>query len=678
MRIAGLWLLAGVMAWGQEAPKEEAKEPAKEEEKQPAKEPEKEAPAACEELVITAERIETERRLSGGVYGLVTAEELQIRNHGDIQEAIRLTPGVHVVQTAGKGGLTSLFIRGGESDHALFLVDGVKVNADGGGIDLAPFTSDGAGRLEIVRGATSTSWGADSMSGALSIVTKRGEGPPTVRASVEGGNLAAMRERLSFETGDEDYGLLLALSRFDEWGGRWKHSDYHNTSVAARFDWALADATELKATVRYADETAEQFAVDPGPRFVDEDENGEKRGDNLVLGLEVSQRILDDWTLTLRGGRFDQDVRFSNLGPGEYDSISKFARTQVGLQSDAAIFDQDDFRYVFTLGAEWEREDLTSSDTFSAGLGTNERRQDRAAWMQHRFEAWSRLGVTLSGRFDRSTAFGSAWTGRAALTYDLKETGTRPHASIANGIKTPTMTESFSSNPFYPGNPDLHPEKSETFDIGIEQRIWEDRIRADVTYFSNRMKDLVAYTGGDPAFHNAGNARARGWEFSLEARPLDWLRISGGWTWQHTRVLSARVESDAFQEGQDLIRRPNNSGFLEVGVKWSYEEDVPVRQRGEHPRIGASLRAFYVGNRDDVIFWSFPDVPERVRNRDYVRLDLSAEWWPIDRTLRVFASVDNLTDTRYEEVVGYPNERINFMAGAEVMFEVPKLKRKQK
>jgi vitamin B12 transporter len=679
MRIVMAWLVVAGIVWAQgtggETPPpatEEKKEDAKPEEKKEAEPEEK------EEMVVTAERMEVEKRLSGQSYGLIDGLDLEIRQDDELQEGVRALPGVHVAQTSTRGGLTSMFIRGGESDHGLVIVDGMEVNSDGGGIDLSNLTSDGVGRIELVRGAGSSVWGADSMSGTLHIITKRGEGPPRVFISSEYGNFSTARERVRFQAGDEQWGVTIALSRLDRQDGRWDHSDYENTTAVARFDYAIGEATRIKATVRYVDEEAEQFAIDPGPRFVVEDGDGLKREDDLVLGLEVAHDVCEYLTLTARLGRFDEDVRFDDLGSFQFDSVTDFERTKAGLQADAPWLKTEDFKAIFTLGVEWEREELTTSDSFSGGIGVRERRNNRAVYAEHRFEAWDRLGITLSGRADENNAFDTALTGRASITYDLKETGTRAHASIANGVKTPTMTEAFSTNPFFLGNRDLDPEKSRTMDVGIEQSLFDRKIVADLTFFENRMFDLIAFTGLNPAFENAGNARARGWEFTLEARPCDFLVLRGGWTYQRTRVTESDTQSIAFLQGHRLIRRPDNGGFAEIAVRCFYEDEVPKSQREEHPRFGVSLQAQYVGNRDDVLFFSFPDTTARIRNNDYLKVDLSAEWWVIDRTLRVFGVVENLPDTTYEEVAGYPNDPVSFLLGVELAFGVPKLKKAAK
>lgn len=678
MRTLAAWFVAATVAWAQAGGEEkkeaepEKKEAVKEPEKAPEKEPEKPKERKAEGLVVTAERIEGEERLAPQSYTIVRKRDMEVRQEEDLQESLRFVPGVHIVETAGKGGTTSLFIRGAESDHALVLMDGVEVNSDGGGIDLALFTNDGAGRLEIVRGASSSVWGADALSGVVHLITKRGEGAPRARFSAEAGNYGTWREKLGFEAGNEQFGFTFALSRYDRSNGRFSHSTYDTTTAAGRFDYALTPYTTIKATARFVAERADQFATDPGPRFTDEDRNGEKRETDYVVGLELTQRIVDGWTVTLRGGRFDEDMRFDNVDVFDYDSTSKFARSRLGIQTDAAVVDRDDLRLILTGGAEYTAEELVTTDSFSGGLGVNKRRYSRGAFGQVKLEAWDRLGASLSGRVDKSTGYRTAYTGRVGVTYDLKETGTRPHASFGNGIKTPTMVEAFSTNIFFLGNRELEPEKARSWDIGIEQRIWGDRIVADVTVFENRMRRLVQFTGGTPAFENAGNAMARGVEITITAKPIDWLRFDAGYTYQRSRVTHSSVSSVTFEERQPLIRRPDHAGFAGAAVEFTYEEGIPKEQRKDHPRVSAGIRARYVGRRDDVIFFQFPEAPDRVKNRDYIKFDLTAEWWILDRNLRVFGGVQNLFNRNYEDVVGYPNDRFTFILGVEAALDLAK------
>jgi outer membrane receptor protein involved in Fe transport len=194
-----------------------------------------------------------------------------------------------------------------------------------------------------------------------------------------------------------------------------------------------------------------------------------------------------------------------------------------------------------------------------------------------------------------------------------------------------------------------------------------------VTFFENRMRRLVQFTGGTPAFENAGNALARGVEVSLVAKPLHFLRFDAGYTYQRTRVTHSSISSVTFEERQPLIRRPDHEGFAGVGVDFNFEDGIPKAEQKDHPRFSMSIRTRYVGRRDDVLFYDFPAPADRVKNRRYLKLDVALDWWILDRNLRAFAGVQNLFSRDYEDVAGYPNDRLTFVVGVEAALDLAKV-----
>ena len=90
-------------------------------------------------------------------------------------------------------------------------------------------------------------------------------------------------------------------------------------------------------------------------------------------------------------------------------------------------------------------------------------------------------------------------TYRATAAYVHQPTGTRLHGSYGTGSKNPTLSELYGSTPTYTGNPNLTPETSRGWDFGVEQGFLEDRVVADVTYFNNRITDLITNVVKSPA-----------------------------------------------------------------------------------------------------------------------------------------------------------------------------------
>ena len=149
---------------------------------EPAEE-EAEQPETLEPVVVSATTIETPIRKVGASTTIITKEEIRRQGTTEVLEVLRNVPGVNVIQNGPKGSVTRVFLRGGESDFAMIMIDGVKINDDGGLFDLAHLNTDNVERIEVVRGPQSALYGADAMTGVINIITRKGEGPPKLTAS---------------------------------------------------------------------------------------------------------------------------------------------------------------------------------------------------------------------------------------------------------------------------------------------------------------------------------------------------------------------------------------------------------------------------------------------------------------------------------------------------------------
>src|SRR5262245_21342163 len=129
-------------------------------------------------VVVTATRVTTPLNALSAAVTILRGDYLRARGIATVADALRDAADAVVVQTGSPGGVTSLFLRGGESDYVKVLLDGVPLNQPGGSIDLANLTTDNVDRIEIVRGPVSVLYGSDAMTGVVQIFTKRGAVAP--------------------------------------------------------------------------------------------------------------------------------------------------------------------------------------------------------------------------------------------------------------------------------------------------------------------------------------------------------------------------------------------------------------------------------------------------------------------------------------------------------------------
>jgi vitamin B12 transporter len=220
---------------------------------------------------------------------------------------------------------------------------------------------------------------------------------------------------------------------------------------------------------------------------------------------------------------------------------------------------------------------------------------------------------------------------------------TRVNVSAGLGIKEPEVLESFSLNPSFLGNPDLKPERSRTFDAGIEQRLVNDRLRLDLTWFANLYRNIISTrtTSFDPfqsQYFNIGLTRARGVEASGDVALVNGIRARAGYTFLDSKILESTSDfSEVLAAGNWAFRRPRHSGYVQVA--WN------------SARASADVTGSLVGRQVDSDFSSLD--PPILFNQGYEQWNVRAAY-RVTRQVWITGAIDNLADRHYMEPLGYP------------------------
>src|SRR5262245_1608961 len=202
-------------------------------------------------VVVTATKTETPVGQTGASVSVITRDQIEQRQVTDMLQILRDLPGLTLIQTGIRGSTTSIFARGGNADMNLVLIDGMKVNAGGGGFDFANITSAGIRRAEIVRGPQSALYGADAMTSVIQFFTPRGEGPFTAWGFVGGGNWGTNEERVGASWGDQHVGDFLEYVHAGTQGTLNVNSEYRNDTIAGRLDFSPIKDLDFTLTARY-------------------------------------------------------------------------------------------------------------------------------------------------------------------------------------------------------------------------------------------------------------------------------------------------------------------------------------------------------------------------------------------------------------------------------------------
>ncbi|MBI4609077.1 MAG: TonB-dependent receptor [Candidatus Rokubacteria bacterium] len=592
-----------------------------------------------EPVVVTATKIETPQERLGAAVTVITEEELKTHHYETVGDALRQVPGVEIQRSGSLGKLTSLRIRGAGATQVQVLVDGLRVKSPtSGDFNFSDLAIEQIERIEIVRGPQSTLYGADAIGGVVHIITKRGLGPPAAALHLQGGSFETHREQLSVGGSYKLLDYAFSASAFES-GGQFRNDDSEQRGLTGRLGLALPWNGHISLSVRYARSDTDlpvDRTIRTRPFFI-LDPDAQQQNELTTLSLQWEQKPIPGYELRLRFGQFWNQLGFQDpLTPGiDFGSTISQINTR---RREVELVNH------FHLG-RW--------NTLSVGLehrndrGTNRRvfREEidvQSVFLQDELRLFDRLFLSGGVRVEDNEVFGTEATPRAGAVYLVKEWGTKLRGSYGEGFRAPTINDLF-----FPGfgNPDLRPEQSRSWDAGIEQKLWANRIRLGATYFRNTFEDLIQFllVGGLFRPENVAKARTEGLEFNSEVDILDNLFFSVNYTFTDTENLITGLPLRRFAPHR-----------WNLGVSWD-----PTR----------ALNLFAQAN---VVSSQF-EAASFQRNPGYHRIDVGGTYHLVEKKgsfpgLDFTLRVQNLTDERYFETFGFRALGVNVLAGFQVKY----------
>ena len=627
---------------------------------------------ASETVVVTATRTPALAEESGSTVSTLESGQLETMRPTAADDAVRFLPGA-VVNTAGqRGGLSSLFVRGGESNYNKVIVDGVTINEPGGTFDFGTLPLTEANRMEFLRGTQSTLYGSDAMTSVVQVFTRTGSSAtPELRFGADGGNFstASGYAALAGARGHFDYNLF--GSQFNT-NGSGINNAYSDSLQGANLGAALNDNVSLRLHLRHSNShtgVPGEWSFNGYDPLVDVNgvmeplppDPAEWSQLNSLLGsVELTVAAPSGWQHRFTG--FDYLYRYNDVNLNgdparvsplygqfdfpdhEYDNIN---RAGFEYQGD---YSERPWAHT-TFGYRIENE---NGFVGSFGAQTPGQRLNQDAYLQQQF-TWGRLSAVAGGRFVHSSVFGNTGVPRIALTLLVRHGGetlsaTRLRFSYATGYKEPRLEETFAGPPYSVPNPGLKPERVRAFEAGIEQNFFRGKYVFNATYFNNLFHDQINYETVNPStfvgeYFNVNQSFAQGTEAEVQAKLRSRLLLDAAYTYTSTEILSNPAPIDSqYNPGQPLLRRPKHSAttlLSYLGNRW-----------------GANLSGSFVGRRPDDDFYGF----NINHAAGYTRADLGG-WYAFNSRITAYANVENALDRRYNEVVGYPALPINFRAG---------------
>lgn len=611
-----------------------------------------------EEVVVTANRLETATREVGSSITVITAKEIEQRQQKFLLGVLRSVPSIDVVQNGGPGSTTSVFLRGANSEHTLVLLDGIELNdpsVPGGGYDFANLPTDNIERIEILRGPQSTLYGSRAMGGVINIITRRGLGKPAGFLSAQGGSFYTAAEKAGISGGTDRYNYSLGLSRFDTGGfsaagkryGNTENDGYQNTSMNTRLGITPTGNLSVDFIFNFLKTRAD---LDNSGGAGGDDPNYIQKSEQISFRSQADLALFENrWEQRL-GVSFNDLSRDVNNGT---DAAHPSDLSRASYHGQSVTVDWQHTLHLhetnsLTLGVERKEENAKSDYYSESAWGPYSSPWDEHSahttgyYLQDQVRLWDAWFTTMGVRLDDHSRFGSKATCRFTSAYTVKQTNTTVKGSYGTAFKAPSLYQLFE--PTY-GDVNLRPEKNAGWDLGVEQSLPGSRLTMGATYFHNDFDDLINFDSTLSKYRNIGRAMTQGVELAASLRPIEELTLRAGYTY---------TETEDKETGLELLRRPRNKVSFDGNYRFLKNANV-------------NLGLVYVGTRFDNLYDPTTYTSTRVKTGEYLLVNLAATY-DIAKNLQIFGRVDNLFDRTYEEVTGYGTAGISAYGGVKVSF----------
>jgi vitamin B12 transporter len=601
-------------------------------------------PVALPPVVVTPTRLPTPENEVGSSITVIPSAEIERKQERTLPDALKDVPGLNVVQSGGPGGVTSVFIRGANSNQTKVFIDGIDATDPATGtFNFEHVLTWDIDRVEVVRGPQSGLYGADAIGGVVNIITKKGSGPAQIGGSIEGGSFGTFNQNGGVRGSLDRFNYYLDLAHFHSSDtpvtpsdlvppGRSVQGDsYDNKTLSARFGADLAENFDVGLVTRYVNTslrfTGDDFLGPENLRSTEDDQQLFTRGTAHLVSFDG----VFDQTVGLSYTKFNQrdfDPNPPNAEPSFFNGDRLKADWQGNLKLMAG--------QVLTLRAEHQRDEITNPLAEIT---------DNAAMIQLQSGFGERFFNAVSVRYDNYDTFGGKPTFRIAPALLIPETDSKLKGSVGTGFKAPTLADLFQNFPSFNffGNPNLQPETSIGYDLGFEQGMLQRRLQFGATYFHNNIDNLITINDTGTSLKNVGRATTYGVEAFLTYTPWEPLTLRADYTFL--------IAKDDILD-QELLRRPKNKASLDAA--WHITEAAVL-----------SATLLYVGPWRDV---SRSGTVTGLTANGYTLVNIAASY-DLGNGLSAYGRINNLFDRRYQNPIGFQQPGLGVYAGVRVAFD---------
>ena len=589
---------------------------------------------------------------------VVSAEDLENRQTFSLPDLLNTLPGIAVARAGSVGGQAQLRLRGGEANQTLVLIDGIQINdpAAGDEVQFELLSATEIERVEIIRGPLSSVWGSDAVSGVINIITKKGEGDLSVRANGEAGAFGTYRFGGSVGGAGKKSNFRLGASYSDSEGTNASRvgdekDGFRALTVNATAGVKPNDTSSLSFSIRHNDTRNEFDGVDFLTGFP-ADSDRVTNATKTYAGVSGQVELFDG--LVTQSARVTYlDTEIANLSDGIASGST--ASERWGFYADTRVRLTD--KHSVTLAIDHEDTDFTQTGPASPFGDPNQQQSITNTGYVVDYVGILSDEVTVTGsvRYDDNDRFENDTNWRGGIVYKLAGTGTRFYGNVARGQKAPTFGDQFGFfADLFLGNPDLLPESSVEYEIGVSHAALDGRLNLGASFFTARLENEINGFAFDPvtflftAENRDGKSTRDGFEFTADIEVTDKLDVTLNYAY-----LDAE-EPDGSGGLTRELRRPKNNASLFVDYR-------------PGDRVGLTLDANYVGSSVDTFFPPFPEPSQAVTLGDYLLVNIGGTY-RINDSISLYGRVENLLDEEYENLFGFATPGIGAYGGFRANF----------
>ena len=599
-----------------------------------------------EEVLVSASLLPIATTRSANAINVIDSEQLKNRAAISVSDLLRDIPGLAVSRSGVQGSQTQIRVRGAEANHLLVLIDGVEANdpSQSDELNWGTLTTSDIERIEVIRGPQSAMRGSDAMAGVVNIITRSADQPFNAKVFAEAGSFSTNKLGLSVGHKAEKYDVSLGVTELESAGdniilntGTNDNDGYQNTSINFKAGVDASDELRLTLSLSKSDgfsEYDDEYAAKIGTDFHNE------FNDLLHSDFDrFSSRVNAQYASA--DGKWSHKV---SLSESQFENNNfKYTSDGVVVANGATESNRQGYQYIgsrlwealdqqVSLLLERETEEYKQSGGWASGSDANkfvDRDTDSIA-LEYRVDPVDKLTLAVGARQDNNDTFEDANTWKFEGVYRLDDS-TRLRAASGTAIKNPTFSELYGIFSGFESNPDLATEQSQSWELGVDKALLDDRLEIKATYFNAKLdNEISSKCIRDCTDDNWSNDIYQPYNISGISRQQG-LELASSWFVNESVVLDASYTyTDSTQNGVDEIRRARHLGSL--NLLWRAKDNLTINANAQHNGTQTDLY--------EVILDAFTLVNVNANFNATDKLDL-------------YLRLDNLFDEDYQEVSGY-------------------------